>query len=243
MAKNDIKGQVALITGASRGIGRAIAEALAAEGCRLMLVARDESKLLALAETLKASGTEVATCKADLSQEPDLVHCIQATLEVFGGLHILINNAGLGIYGPIESFDPSDWDRVMNVNVRTPFRLCQQSIAPMRETGGGTIINIASVVGIKGYVNQGAYTASKHALMGMSKVLAQEVAEDGIRVHTLCPGGVNTDMVGDARPDLDRSILMAPEELAEIVVFLLTHRNNAVIDNLQIRRASGAPWF
>ena len=99
------------------------------------------------------------------------------------------------------------------------------------------------MIGVKGYVNQGAYTASKHALMGMSKVLAQEVKADNIRVHTILPGGVATDMAGQVRPDLKPEDLMQPEEIAEIIIFLLTHRGNAVIDSINVRRASSAPWF
>jgi NAD(P)-dependent dehydrogenase (short-subunit alcohol dehydrogenase family) len=113
----------------------------------------------------------------------------------------------------------------------------------MKAVGGGTIIQIASVIGVKGYINQGAYTASKHALMGMSKVLAQEVQPDNIRVHTILPGGVATDMIAGIRPDLKPSELMAPQDIAEIVLFLLKHRSNAVVDTVQVRRATAAPWF
>ena len=113
----------------------------------------------------------------------------------------------------------------------------------MKTVGGGTIIQIVSVIGVKGYMNQGAYTASKHALMGMSKVLAQEVQPDNIRVHTILPGGVATDMIAEVRPDLKKSELMAPEDIADIVFFLLTHRSNAVIDDIHVRRASSTPWF
>jgi 3-oxoacyl-[acyl-carrier protein] reductase len=104
-------------------------------------------------------------------------------------------------------------------------------------------LNIGSVVGIKGYANQGAYGASKHALMGFTKVLAQEVQPLGIRVHAINPGAVNTEMVRTMRPDLDPEGLIQPEALADWVVYLLTHRNSAVIDDLHLRRASGDPWF
>jgi NAD(P)-dependent dehydrogenase (short-subunit alcohol dehydrogenase family) len=99
------------------------------------------------------------------------------------------------------------------------------------------------VIGVKGYIHQGAYTASKHALMGMSKVLAQEVQADNIRVHTILPGGVATEMIEQMRPDLKKSDLMAPEDIAEIILFLLTHRSKAVIDDIHVRRASSVPWF
>ena len=131
----------------------------------------------------------------------------------------------------------------MAVNARGPFLMSREAIPVMAAGGGGSIVNIASVVGIKGYVNQGAYTASKHALMGLSKVLAQEVQPLGIRVHVLCPGGVDTEMAGQARPDLDRSQLMTPAEVAEVVLFLLQQRGRAVVDQINLRRASGSPWI
>ena len=131
----------------------------------------------------------------------------------------------------------------MNINDRAPFLLCKEAIPHLKAAGGGTIIQISSVVGVKAYVDQGAYTASKHALMGMSKVLAQEVQPDNIRVHTILPGGVATDMIGNVRPDLNMADLMQPEDVADIVMFLLTHRGNSVIDTVNVRRAASAPWF
>ena len=108
---------------------------------------------------------------------------------------------------------------------------------------GGCIVNVASVVGVKGYVNQGAYSASKHALMGLTKVLAQELQPNGIRVHMVCPGGVATDLVKQARPDLDTSDLMTAEEVAEVILFLARQRGRGIVDQINLRRASSAPWF
>jgi 3-oxoacyl-[acyl-carrier protein] reductase len=103
-------------------------------------------------------------------------------------------------------------------------------------------VNVVSVLGFKGYVDQGAYTASKHAIMGLSKVLAKELHADNIRVHAVCPGGVDTELIGRARPDLDRSVLIGPEEIAEIVLFLVTRRGQGVIDEIYVRRAASTPW-
>ena len=130
----------------------------------------------------------------------------------------------------------------MAVNARAPFLFCREAIPYLRKSDIPTIINISSVVGVKGYVNQGAYTASKHALMGMTKVLAQELHKDGIRVHVISPGGVATDMVTKTRPDLDISELVTPDEIADIVIFLLINRGNAVIDEINVRRHSNSPW-
>ena len=131
---------------------------------------------------------------------------------------------------------------LMAVNARAPFLLSKEAIPYLKRSDMATIINISSVVGVKGYINQGAYTASKHALMGLTKVLAQEVFQDGIRVHVISPGGVATSMVELTRPDIDPSTLISPEEIAEIVLFLLTHRGNAVIDEINVRRSANPPW-
>lgn len=229
-----LAGEVALVTGASRGIGLAVARALAA---------RSGDELKAAAEAIEAAGGRALALAADLADDEALLGLIPKTVERFGKLTILVNNAGLGIYGPVERAQTADWDTVLRLNARAPFLLCREAIGPMRRAGGGVIVNIASVVGIKGYVNQAVYAASKHAMMGFSKVLAQEVQRDGIRVHTICPGGVATEMARQARPDLDESILIRPEEVAEVVAFLLCFKGNAVIDDVHLRRASGEPWF
>lgn len=238
-----LHGAVALVTGASRGIGRAVALALAARGAAVALAARSAEALGVLAGEIQSAGGRALALPADLADDAALLELIPRTVAQFGKLTVLVNNAGLGLYGPLEQAAAGDWDRVMRLNARAPFLLCREAIAPLRAAGGGAIVNIASVVGIKGYVNQAVYTASKHALMGFSKVLAQEVQKDGIRVHTICPGGVATDMAAAARPDLDPAGLIRPEEVAEVIAFLLAFRGNAMIDDIHLRRAGGEPWF
>ena len=243
MEPYSLKEKVALVTGASRGIGKAIALALAAEGVIVVAIARSEEKLQEVQQAINSTGGKVSTITADLSLPSSPQHIVQQTLTRYGRLDMLINNAGIAVQGPLLETSLEQWDRVMAVNARAPFLLCKEAIPHMKAAGGGTIIQIASVIGVKGYIDQGAYTASKHALMGMSKVLAQEVQPDNIRVHTILPGGVATDMAGEMRPDLKPSELMAPDDIAEIVLFLLTHRSNAVIDSINVRRISSAPWF
>lgn len=235
--------EVALVTGASRGIGRAIALALGEKGAAVALTARNKAQLEDVAREIEKRGGKALALEADLSREEQVAAIIPAVVEHFGQLTILVNNAGLGIYGPLEEASLEDWDRIMAVNARAPFQLCRDAMKPLRKAGRGFIFNVASVVGVKGYVNQALYTASKHAMMGFSKVLAQEAQEGGIRLHTLCPGGVDTDMVRQARPDLDPEILMQPGEIAALVLFLIAFDGKAVVDDLHIRRASGAPWF
>jgi 3-oxoacyl-[acyl-carrier protein] reductase len=163
-------------------------------------------------------------------------------MERSGRLDILVNNAGMGIFKPLAQTSTDDWDAIMRVNARGPFILCREAIPYLTQQKRSYIVNISSVVGVKGYENQSAYAASKHALMGMTKALAREVRNLGIRVHAICPGGVETQLVAGARPDLDTSVLMQPEEIADAVLFLVTREGNAVIDEIHLRRESSIPW-
>lgn len=242
MREQALEGRVAIVTGASRGIGRAIALTLADHGARLSLAARREPDLQAVRAEIEAGGGQAACYPTDVSREPEVVRLVQATVARFGRLDIVVNNAGLGIFGPLAEMTAEQWDSVMAVNARGPFLLCREAIPYLRQQPQSFIVNISSVVGIKGYANQAAYSASKHALMGMSAALAKEVQEDGIRVHAICPGGVDTPMVRQARPDLDPSVLITPEEIADLVLFLVTRRGNAVVDQMYVRRAASTPW-
>lgn len=190
----------------------------------------------------ESANVEVLLCPADLADHTAPAEIIKRIIDKFGRLDILINNAGIAVSKSIEESTVNDWDLQMAVNARAPFLLCREAIPYLRKSESPVIINISSVVGKRGYVNQSAYTASKHALMGMTKVLAQEVFDDNIRVHIISPGGVATDMVSKMRPDLDISVMPKPEDIADIVEFILTHRGNAVIDDINIRRAGNCPW-
>jgi len=234
--------QVALVTGAGRGIGRSIALALAQHGARVALAARTESELQAVQAEIAALGGEAIYVPTDVSQEAEVRALVQHTVAHFGRLDILVNNAGIGSFGPLVETTTAQWDHIMAVNARGPFLLCREAIPYLKQQERSFIINITSVVGVKGYVNQAAYSASKHAVMGMTKALAKEVQADGIRVHAICPGGVDTEMVSRARPDLDRSVLIQPEDIADVVLFLVTRRGNAVIDEVHVRRAASTPW-
>lgn len=242
MQDGPLEGSVAIITGAGRGIGRSIALALAHGSARVSLAARTGPELRTVQAEIEASGGQAASLPTDVSQESQVVALVRKTVEHFGRLDILVNNAGIGVFRPLAETTTEEWDRIMTVNARGPFLLCREAIPYLCQQEQSFIINISSVVGEKGYMNQAAYCASKHALMGMSKALAKEVQPDGIRVHAICPGGVNTDLIHLARPDLDTSVLMRPEEIADIVLFLVTRRGNAIIDQVNVRRAASSPW-
>lgn len=242
MNDQKLEGKVAIVTGAGRGIGRSIANMLAQHGVNVALAARSADELERVRQEIEQSGRKAVCFPADLGEERDAVALVKNTMEHFGRLDILINNAGMGIFKPLAETATEEWDTIMRVNARGPFILCREAIPYLKQQKRSYIVNISSVVGVKGYENQSAYTASKHALMGMTKSLAREVRNLGIRVHAVCPGGVDTQLVASARPDLDASVLMQPGEIADAVLFLVTREGNAVIDEIYLHRESSPPW-
>jgi 3-oxoacyl-[acyl-carrier protein] reductase len=238
----NLEKKIALITGASRGIGEEIARRLAKEKVNLALIARDENKLKKIKDELLKENVEIFILPIDLTENNAPKFVIEKVMEYFGRLDILINNAGTALSKPLLETSEEEWNNLMTINAKVPYFLCKYAIPYLKKSEIPTIINISSVVGYKGYINQSAYTASKHALHGFTKVLAQEVHEYGIRVHLISPGGVATDLVNKVRPDLEKSSLIQPYEIAEIIVFLLKFRNNAVIDEIQVRRKDNIPW-
>jgi len=237
-----LSGQVALVTGAGRGIGRAVSLALAREGARVVLAARSAGQLAAVEAEIHRAGGEAIAVPTDVSSEASVLGLFERLRGELGRLDILVNNAGTGAFGAIADLEAADLDRVLAVNVRGTFLCSREALKLMRPRRSGTIVNIASVVGFRGYPNQGAYSASKHAVMGLTKSLAVEAQADGIRVSAVLPGGVNTDMIGDARPDLDRSTLLQPEDIARTVLFLITLPEHAAVDEIYIRRRSSKPF-
>lgn len=238
-----LAGKVAIVTGASRGIGRAISVALARESATIVMAARSLEHLKQAAAKVTEAGGKAHIVTTELTEEQSVERLVKETEERFGRLDILVNNAGITHSASLEETATRDWERVMWVNARAPFILCREALPLLRKSGRAFIINIASVVGVKGYPLQSAYTSSKHALRGMSISLAEELRGTNIRVHVLCPGAVNTDMVGRVRPDIRKDELIGPEEIAELVHYLVTHKGNAVVDELHIRRATSTPWF
>ena len=238
-----LDGKVAIVTGGSRGIGRAICVALAQEGAALVLAARSAAGLEEAAELIRQAGGTAEPVVTELSDEDSIRNLVRVTRERFGRLDILINNAGITHSARLEETRTEDLDRCWTINARAPFILCREALPLLRQAKAGFIVNISSVVGVKGYAAQSAYTASKHALRGMTISLAEELRDTGIRVHVICPGGVDTDMVGNVRPDIRKEDLIRPNEIAELVLYLVTREGNAVMDELHIRRAVAAPWF
>ena len=237
----DLRGKVAVVTGAGRGIGRAIVQALAGQEAQVVLAARTAEQIESVAEQIRADGGQATAIRTDITDESS-VRDLFGQVQQSGRLDILINCAGIGRFGPLKDFSSDDFDQVLAVNLRGTFLCCREAVKIMAEQKSGFIINISSVVGFKGYPKQAAYTASKHGMVGLTKSLAVEVQEHNLRVSLVHPGGVDTEMATQARADLDRSILMQPEDIAQTVLFLLSLSDRAHIDEIYIRRRSSSPF-
>lgn len=190
-----LAGRSTLVTGAGRGIGRAVAERLAAEGARVTLVARDSARLEALAETIRRRGGEALAVGADVSSAPQVQTAAEAAAARFGPVTILVNNAGIpGPFGPIGTIDPLEWWAAQAINVLGPVLFMHAVIPAMRESGGGRIINIVSSAALQPIPHLSAYAVSKSTLVRVSETVDLEARAHGVRVFALHPGTITTDM-------------------------------------------------
>lgn len=216
-----LAGKVAIVTGASRGIGRAISILLAQSGSRVVLAARSEPQLKSVSEEISSQNGEALVIPTDLTVDEEMERLVQQTLNEWGSVDVLINNAGFGKVAPVVKAKVSDWDETFRVNLRAPMFLSKLVLPTMMERGEGSIINISSVSGKSGQANGSAYSASKFGLIGFTQSLYEEVREYGIRVAAICPGFVDTPMIPQMRR-LDRSKMIRPEDIARTVLFILT---------------------
>jgi len=228
-----LAGQVALITGASRGIGFAIAQKLAQMGARLSICARNPSKLENAAATLRAGGFEVLATPTDVARVEQISNLLQRTNQAFGPVDILVNNAGIGLFGPFQNQTEADWDAVLNTNLKSVF-LMSRAVAPemiLRKTG--QIINISSLAGKNTFANGAVYCASKWGLMGLTGCLAEELRTHGIRVSVICPGSVATEFSGQSAKHPSRTL--HPEDVAHAVAALVTQSPGSFMSEVHIR--------
>jgi 3-oxoacyl-[acyl-carrier protein] reductase len=231
----ELKNAVALVTGASRGIGKAIAEALATSGARLVLSALTVKTLEETASALRAKGAEVVTVAGDVGEEADAAAMVNAAVERFGRLDVLVNNAGLGAAGPLVETDPATFDRVFRTNVRGPYLLMRAAIPVMKKQGGGTIVNLASLAGVNPVPNRAAYAATKWAVIGLSRSVLQEVRKSNIRVIVLEPGSTLTDFGHDPKKMAQAEKLVRPEDVADILIGALRLPDRATVSEIEIR--------
>ena len=237
-----LAGNVVLVTGASRGIGRAAALRLGAEGARLALVARREDQLAEVAARVREAGGEALPIPCDAADPAAIEAAMARCVAAYGRIDALVNNAGAFLNAPVGEIALADWNYVLQVNVTAPFLFCQAVLPTMRRQRAGRIVNVASTAGTKGYLYQSAYCASKHALLGFARCLALETKPDGIHVVTLCPGGVRTGFVGDGHlaSRLAGQAMIEPEDMAEWILFALQQPDNIDVPEIVIERCHRA---
>tara|TARA_E500000178_G_scaffold220743_1_gene217820 strand:- start:690 stop:1466 length:777 start_codon:yes stop_codon:yes gene_type:complete len=241
-----LKGRKALITGATRGIGLAIAEEYARHGADLVLTASSMNALPEVEDLLRNYGVEVSTYAADFESDDDVVSLFSYAVSVEPELDILVNNAGVHIGKPFTEHSMEDFDRVMRINVSSVFHLSQLAVCHMIQLGRGKIVNIASLAGLKGSMNSSAYNTSKHAIIGLTKCIALETAKKNINVNAVCPGIVETDIIrniekkvvsaGMSSEEFWTSVeaqspmgrMLQPSEVANIAVFLASSESDGM---------------
>jgi 3-oxoacyl-[acyl-carrier protein] reductase len=228
-------GKVALVTGASRGIGFAIAKSLATMGAKIALCARDAEKLTSAKTEIERTGAQVIALPADVSRPADIAPLVQKTEQSLGPIDILINNAGIGVFSPIQQATEADWDSVLDTNLKSVF-LLSRAIAPgMISRGYGHIINIASLAGKNSFAGGGIYCASKWGLLGLTECMAEDLRAHGVRVSAVCPGSVATDFSPHTNKDPKK--MLQPEDVAHAVEMILTQAPQSFISEISLRPA------
>lgn len=228
--------KTAFITGATEGIGRAIAFALGRQGYRVGFCARNDARVELLLTELQAQGIDAAGAAGDVGNENDVAGVLEQVQGTLGSIDVLINNAGIAILRPFDDMTAEDWDATMATNVRGMFLVTKAVLPSMRRRKHGTIVNLSSLAGRSGFVGGTAYCASKHAVLGFSRALMLEVRKDDIRVIALCPGSVDTPLLRDQdmlQPDPDR--ILRPEDVAQIVSDVLAMQGGAMVSELDLR--------
>ncbi len=229
-----LKGKTAVVTGATKGIGFAIAERLLEAGVKVFICARNKPELRRALEKLAASGNvEGEVC--DVRSEDQVRMMLDQANRVFGGVDILVNNAGMGVFGKtVEELSGEEFRQTLETNLFGVFYACHYAVPLMRERGGGYIINISSLAGQNAHPRMAAYNASKFGLNGFSEALMQEVRQDDIKVSYICPGSVNTYFGGDT-PSKDNAWQLQPDDIADVVIDLLDMNPRALPSKIEIR--------
>ena len=232
-----LKEKIALITGASKGIGRALALNLAAQGVHLGLVARSEAELTAVKAEVEAKNVQCLIFAGSVSDEDFVNETVKMTLETFGKIDFMVNNAGFGIFGATDSYSAEAWSAVFDTNVKGTFLFSKAVLAPMKAAGEGHIVNIASDVAKRVFDGGSLYCASKYAQEAFSAALRKEVRRDGIKVSVVYSGLVDTPFhTSPSRSD--KTMWLTPQDMAESITFLMNQPRHVVIDELMIHPLS-----
>jgi NAD(P)-dependent dehydrogenase (short-subunit alcohol dehydrogenase family) len=230
-----LKDKVAIVTGANSGIGRAIALTFAAEGAKLGLAARREAKLEEVAREVLSRGGEPLVVPTDVSQEDQVATMVEQVLAQFGRVDVLVNNAGMGHWGPVVEFKTAEWDEVFAVNVRGTFLCCREVLPSMVRQKSGRIINISSDAGVIPFAEDSAYCAAKAAVIAFSRSLALEMLPHDVGVHVICPGYVDTPWYDGDSSAPDRGKMLNAEDIAQLALYLATLPPRVLIDQVLIQ--------
>jgi NAD(P)-dependent dehydrogenase (short-subunit alcohol dehydrogenase family) len=231
----NLKDKTAIVTGGTKGIGRGIAEALLREGAAVCISARHQAEIdQAVAELNRLDGGRAIGFVCDVRDYEQVKKFIERTVKELGGLDILINNAGIGMFDTVEETSPEDFRAVVETNLFGVFYCCHEAIPRMKQRGGGYIVNISSLAGVNAHPRMAAYNASKFGLNGFSEALMQEVRHDNIKVSYIMPGSVNTEFGGDSPSD-EKSWQLTPQDIARVVVDLLHHDDRSMPSRVEIR--------
>lgn len=233
-----LQNKIALVTGASRGIGRASCLALAREGATIVGTARTKADLDSLEKEITALGGKAKSFTCDVTKSADVAATVKQTIDAFGRIDILVNNAGIGGYRPFLDWTEEDYVKIMDTNAKSTWLFCKEVIPHLLRQGGGNIVNVSSVAGLQGYPNEGIYCMSKFAQVALSQSLDREFYERNIKVSLVCPGGVETHFaLGDGRtPDgANMKGFSVPEDVADAVVLAVIPRERSRIVNIIMR--------
>jgi 3-oxoacyl-[acyl-carrier protein] reductase len=238
---NRLKDKVAIVTGSSSGIGKAIALRFGAEGAKVVVTARRMALCEQTVAQITKDGGEAWAIQTDVADERQVERLIDQTVKRYGRLDILVNNAGVFGGKRLADTTTKDFDEVMNVNLRGTFFCCRAGFKHMKKEGGGTIINMSSVAGVQAWAGTGTYSASKHGIMALTKTLADEGRPHHIKVCAICPGGVADELVDAPAEEILRSEKIDPFDIAETAVYLATLGKYSVVHQIVIDRL-GADW-
>jgi 3-oxoacyl-[acyl-carrier protein] reductase len=232
-SEDSIAGKVALVTGASRGIGFAIAHRLGQMGARVAICGRDQAKLDQSAASLRGEGIETLAVQADVTRGDQISVLVHKTQQELGPIDILVNNAGTGVFGPFHEFGEADWDAVIDTNLKSVFLLCRAVAPEMIRRQTGHIINISSLAGKNTFANGAIYCASKWGLMGLTGSVAEDLRGYGIRVSAICPGSVATEFPGQGGKSASKKL--QADDIAHAVAALVTQSAGSFISEVHIR--------
>ena len=228
-----LDGNVALVTGGSRGIGRAIAHRLATLGASVAICGRDRAALEDSSKNLQNLGAHVFSHVTDVTRAEQVSDLVAKTESALGPIHILVNNAGVGLFGPAHEKAEADWDRVLDSNLKSVFLVSRAVIPSMIRRGAGDIINISSLAGKNTFAGGGIYCASKWGLMGLSGCMMEDLRAHGIRVSVICPGSVATEFSGSNPKDPSKALIA--EDVAHAVEAIVTQRSGSFLSEIHLR--------